>query len=164
MQRFPAMARSQTCSSPLECCSRTQLHECKCVGLGKMDTLPGIRNCCVDRCECTAAALLAQQALCLSHFIRGCYDQLDRIDARGWKKAPVDGELRVMRDVLEECSEQTLRVCLSERPLNNLERGQLLDILLWAGELYVVLRVPVALRFGAKSSGWETRPLTAKAV
>jgi hypothetical protein len=124
-----------------------------------MDTLLGNRNCCVDRCECAAAACLADQALCLSHFIRDCYDQLDRIDPRAQKKAAVEGELRGMRNALEECSEQALRICLSGRPLNNLERGRLLDILLRAGELYVLLRLPGCWRTTAERSVWQAGPL-----
>jgi len=43
---------------------------------------------------------------------------------------------------VEECSHQALRVSLRSQTLTNLERGQLLDLLLWAGELYVLLRRP----------------------
>lgn len=132
------------------------------MGVGKMDTLPGNRNCCVDRCECAAAAFLAEQALCLSHFIRGCYDQLDRLDPRGQKSPAVDREWRGMRNALEECSDQTLRICLSGRPLNNLERGRLLDILLWAGELYVLLSAPRGWRSSVERASGEARSLAAK--
>ena len=65
--------------------------------------------------------------------------------------------MRDVRTALAECSDQTLRICLSGKPLNNLERGRLLDILLWAGELYVLLRVP-----GGWRAGWQWRALTAK--
>jgi len=128
-----------------------------------MDTLLGSRNCCVDGCECAAAACLAEQALCLSHFIRGCYDQLQWFDTRRQRNAAVEGELRGMRDALEKCSEQTLRICLSCKPLNNLERGRLLDILLWAGEIYVLLRLPECRRATAEGPGWQARSLAAKA-
>jgi len=33
-------------------------------------------------------------------------------------------------------------VCLQHKHLSNLDRSRLLDILLWAGELQLVLRVP----------------------
>jgi len=69
-----------------------------------------------------------------------------------------------MREALEEYSEQTLRVCLSETPLDNLERGRLLDILLRAGELYILLRMPP--RSGGPLCDWNFRApaLAPKAV
>ena len=103
----------------------------------------------MGRCESAAVASLAEQALCLSHFLRHCYDQLDRLDARGRKRAFDKQELRDMRETLDAFSGQTLRVCLSGTPLDNLERGRLLDILLWAGELYILLRIP---RSGGRSA------------
>jgi hypothetical protein len=39
------------------------------------------------------------------------------------------------RSFVKECSIQTLRISLRSATLTNLERGRLLDILLWAGEL-----------------------------
>jgi hypothetical protein len=78
-----------------------------------------------------------------------------------------DRDLGWMRAALEECSEQTLRICLSGRPLSNLERGRLLDILLWSGELYVLLRLPGGFCPGVepfRDVSLEARALAAKAV
>jgi hypothetical protein len=47
-----------------------------------------------------------------------------------------------MRAFIEECSHKALEVSLQCENLTNLERGRLLDILLWAGELFLVLRAP----------------------
>jgi hypothetical protein len=47
-----------------------------------------------------------------------------------------------MRAFIEECSRKALDVSLHSNDLSNLERGRLLDILLWAGELFLLLRVP----------------------
>jgi len=47
-----------------------------------------------------------------------------------------------MRAFIEECSRKALDVSLHCKDLSNLERGRLLDILLWAGELFLLLRVP----------------------
>jgi hypothetical protein len=49
-----------------------------------------------------------------------------------------------MRAFIEECSRKALDVSLQSENLSNLQRGRLLDILLWAGELFVLLRAPRA--------------------
>lgn len=53
---------------------------------------------------------------------------------------PVD--LAYMREFVEECSRKALDVSLHSESLTNLQRGRLLDILLWAGELFLLLRAP----------------------
>jgi hypothetical protein len=98
------------------------------------------RNCQVDACGGAAVAALAQQDLCLMHFVSHCYGRLDRVDPRGRKTPPEAYDLPEMRSFVEECSNQTLEVCLRSSELTNLERAQLLDILLWAGELFLLLR------------------------
>jgi hypothetical protein len=47
-----------------------------------------------------------------------------------------------MRAFIEECSRKALEVSLHSENLTNLQRGRLLDILLWAGELFLLLRAP----------------------
>ena len=47
-----------------------------------------------------------------------------------------------MRAFIEECSRKALDVSLQSEDLSNLQRGRLLDILLWAGELFLLLRAP----------------------
>jgi hypothetical protein len=105
-----------------------------------MDTIRRERNCSVDCCEDAAVAFLAKQALCLNHFLTRCYEHLDRIDPRARKHPLLGGDQARARDFVEECSSQALSVCLQANSLSNLERGRLLDILLWAGELYAAVR------------------------
>jgi hypothetical protein len=47
-----------------------------------------------------------------------------------------------MRAFIEECSRKALDISLHSTELTNLDRGRLLDILLWAGELFLLLRAP----------------------
>jgi hypothetical protein len=115
--------------------------ECKCVG--QMDANVAERNCGEGACSGAAITTLDQQALCLNHFLLHCYAKLEAVDPRGQKfrEAPVD--LASMRAFIEECSRKALDISLqSEEDLTNLERGRLLDILLWAGELFLLLRAP----------------------
>ena len=94
----------------------------------------------MDNCEGAAVACLAEQALCLNHFVARCYDGLERIDTRGLNRPVQDAEEAQARNFVDECSNQALNVCLTSEKLSNLERGRLLDILLWAGELYAMVR------------------------
>lgn len=112
------------------------------MGLGAVDTMLGNRNCSVDSCKGTAVASLVEQDLCLNHFLALCYEKLDHVDPRGRRALPEKQEIVQMRAFVEECSHKTLEVCLRSSMLTNLERSRLLDILLWAGELFLLLRAP----------------------
>ena len=118
--------------------------------LGQVVTKLSDGNCSESACDCAAVTSLAvrrmesedQQALCLNHFLERCYAGLEAVDPRGQKfrENPVD--LPCMRAFVEECSRKALDVSLQSEELTNLERGRLLDILLWAGELFLLLRAP----------------------
>lgn len=110
--------------------------------VGPVDTKLAERNCCESACHSAAATSLGQQALCLNHFLLRCYAQLEAVDPRGQKSREQRVDLAAMRAFIEECSQKTLEVCLHRGNLSNLERARLLDILLWASELFFVLRAP----------------------
>jgi hypothetical protein len=96
----------------------------------------------MDDCGGAAITKLDGQALCLNHFLLRCYDRLERVDPRGRKFSVEPVDLSSMRAFIEECSRKALDISLQAENLNNLQRGRLLDILLWAGELFVLLRAP----------------------
>ncbi len=113
------------------------------MGLGGMDTMLASRNCRVASCSSAAITTLDHQALCLNHFLSRCYEKLGKLEPRGRKFSaaePVD--LTSMRVFIEECSRKALDISLHSQTLTNLQRGRLLDILLWAGELFLLLRAP----------------------
>src|SRR5580698_4976329 len=112
------------------------------IALGAISTMFDDKICAVDFCEGTAVASLAQQDFCLNHFIDLCYENLRRIDPRGQKMDRANLDLASLRAFIEECSRQALDVALHCDHIDNLQRGRLLDILLWAGELFLLLRVP----------------------
>jgi len=107
-----------------------------------MDTLRRKRNCGVGSCSGAAITSLDRQALCLNHFLHRCYEKLDGFDPRGRKFSDGPVDLAAMRAFVEECSRKALDVSLQSEDLSNLQRGRLLDILLWAGELFLLLRAP----------------------
>jgi hypothetical protein len=110
--------------------------------LGAISTMFEDKICAVDFCEGAAVASLAQQDFCLNHFIDLCYENLQRIDPRGQKAGRLPLDLPSLRSFVEECSARTLHVALHCEDISNLQRGRLLDILLWAGKLFLLLRVP----------------------
>jgi len=110
--------------------------------LGAISTMLEDKICAVDFCEGAAVASLAQQDFCLNHFIDLCYENLQRIDPRAQKIGRLPLELPALRAFIEECSRRALDVALHCEDINNLQRGRLLDILLWAGELFLLLRAP----------------------
>jgi len=112
------------------------------MGLGQVDTKHGKRNCKVGSCGSAAITSLDHQALCVNHFLQRCYEKLDRVDPRGRKFTAEPVDLAAMRAFIEECSRKALDVSLQSQNLSNLQRGRLLDILLWAGELFLLLRIP----------------------
>jgi hypothetical protein len=107
-----------------------------------MDTMVGKRNCRMGSCGSAAITTLDRQALCLNHFLLRCYEKLEGLDPRGRKFSVEPVDLASMRAFVEECSRKALDVSLQSKNLSNLQRGRLLDILLWAGELFVLLRAP----------------------
>ena len=107
-----------------------------------MLTMSEDKICAVDFCEGAALASLAQQDFCLNHFIELCYENLQRIDPRGQKMGRANLDLASLRAFIEECSRRALDVALHYDDISNLQRGRLLDILLWAGELFLLLRAP----------------------
>ena len=111
-------------------------------GLGQMDTMLLQRNCSEDACGGAAIISLDQQTFCLNHFLLRCYERLEVLDPRNRNYQARAANLAEMRAFIEECSRKALDVSLHHEELSNLERGRLLDILLWAGELFLLLRAP----------------------
>src|SRR5258708_3822851 len=76
---------------------------------------------------------------------------------RNFSADPVD--VISMRAFIDECSRKALDVSLQSEDLSNLHRGRLLDILLWAGELFLLLRAPrLALAESIDSSEGQLAP------
>jgi hypothetical protein len=114
-------------------------------GGGSVDTKLADRNCSDGACHSAAATSLDQQALCLTHFLLRCYARLEAVDPRGQKSREERVDLAAMRAFIDECSQRALEVSLHYENLTNLERARLLDILLWASELFLILRAPRVL-------------------
>jgi hypothetical protein len=93
------------------------------------------KRCVANGCGDAAVTSFWQQDLCLNHFVSRCYEDLDRLDPRGRRSGESHAERRALKAFVEECSRRALEVSLSCQNIDNLQRGRLLDILLWAGEM-----------------------------
>jgi len=100
------------------------------------------RKCEMGSCGSAAVTTLDHQAFCLNHFLLRCYAELEGLDPRGRQFSSETVDLHCMRAFIEECSRKALEISLQSENLTNLQRGRLLDILLWAGELFLLLRAP----------------------
>jgi hypothetical protein len=102
----------------------------------------GKRKCKMGSCSSAAVTTLDHQAFCLNHFLLRCYEKLEGLDPRGRTFNSETVDLVSMRAFIEECSRKALDISLQSENLTNLQRGRLLDILLWAGELFLLFRAP----------------------
>src|SRR6266849_37629 len=129
--------------------------------LGQMNTKLLELTCSENACASDAITSLDRHALCLNHFLLRCYAELEAVDPRSQKflEEPVD--LPSMRAFIEECSQKALEISLQSENLSNLERGRLLDILLWSGELFVLLRAPRITFADSTPSGDSSKPARA---
>jgi hypothetical protein len=122
-----------------------------------MDPKVGKRSYWVGSCGSAAIITLDDQSLCLNHFLLRCYARLDGLDPRGRKFSTEPIDVISMRAFIEECSRKALDVSLQSQNLSNLQRGRLLDILLWAAELFLLLRAP-RLTLAQSIASSEGRP------
>lgn len=74
------------------------------------------------------------------------------MDPRGRKFRRETANTAAMRLFVEECSHKALEASFRCESLTNLQRGRLLDILLWAGELFLLLRTQEGSSADAQTS------------
>jgi hypothetical protein len=110
--------------------------------MGAMGPMSRERNCSTISCGGSSVISLDQQDFCLNHFLHHCYQRLEAVDPRNRRASSGHVNLAALRGFVEECSRKALDISLHSENLTNLQRGRLLDILLWAGELFVLLRAP----------------------
>jgi hypothetical protein len=93
------------------------------------------RKCSLEACSGLVVTSFSQQDLCLDHFLSRCYEDLDYFEVK-CRGAQLDrGGSARLKAFVAECSSRALEVSLQCHHLDNLQRGRLWDILLWAGEL-----------------------------
>lgn len=133
-------------------------HEFRIHNLGAMDTMPRERSCTLDSCKGAAVAILDEQNLCLNHFFTYCYEHLEQFDPRSRRSSDEAVDAPGKRRFVEECSRAALDLSFRCETLTNLQRARLLDIMLWAGELFLLLRAPGSEKAGDRNSSASPFP------
>ena len=97
-------------------------------------------KCAAEACPEAPVASLDERDVCRTHFLAGAYRHLEFISGRFRSRNSTLSKGKWRADFLEECMREATNIACAAEVLNNLERAQLLDILLWASELYGRLR------------------------
>jgi hypothetical protein len=122
-----------------------------------------VTTCAVGGCQCSPAAALEGQTLCRAHFIAQCYARLDHFEAVRKSTGLQLSDTDAVRRFIHECSRAADEIEHQARDLDNLERAQLVHIILSASELGRYLRrsprkaVSIAVRLTSERLGgsWE---------
>ena len=122
-----------------------------------------VDHCTAQGCPETAAVVLEEHPVCQKHFLSSAYSRLETISTQiqrpEFHKVEADGAA----GFLEECMRLAAEIaCFATAP-GNLERAQVLDVMLWASELHGRLRrggrfpakVPILLRSTSEDRPWE---------
>src|SRR6202047_1867138 len=125
-------------------------------------------KCAADACPEASVASLDEREVCRTHFLTGAYRHLEVISGQIQAPAFHTQQGEAASHFLEECMREATNIACAPELLNNLERAQLLDILLWASELYVRLRrgprvrasIPILVRSEDAQKPWEEKTET----
>jgi PilZ domain-containing protein len=125
-------------------------------------------RCSVAGCDKAAACSLGTRAFCRPHFLSTCYQELEQCSEQIKWRPLTDAAAESLAEFLAQCTSQTTLLALHASDLSNLERAQLLDLLLWGAELSRCLRrsarVPraVAVRLRCEEPGrvWDEETKT----
>jgi len=102
---------------------------------GHSDSLAVIRKIIrCDECSPRQAAVCSVELrfFCVNHFVAYCYQRLEESEKA--LSGRESGES--VRSFLRECATQAAKLLLIRRELQNVDRARLLDIILWANELF----------------------------
>jgi hypothetical protein len=113
-------------------------------------------------------ASLDEREVCRTHFLAGAYRQLESITVQIQEPEFHSQQGEVASHLLEQCMREATNIACAAEVLNNLERAQLLDILLWASDLYGRLRrgarvracIPILVRSEDADKPWEEKTET----
>jgi hypothetical protein len=125
-------------------------------------------RCAADGCAQAAVAALDERRVCRTHFLAGAYRHLESIAAQIQESHFHSRHGELASRFLEQCMREVTNIACARESLGNLERAQLLDILLWASELYGRLRrgprvrasIPILVRSEDPQKPWEEKAET----
>jgi PilZ domain len=125
-------------------------------------------KCAAEACGEAPVASLDEHEVCRAHFLAGAYRHLESISAQISEPHFHSQHGELASRFLEQCMREATNIACAAELLNNLERAQILDILLWASELYVRLRrgprvrvsIPILVRSEDAQKPWEEKTET----
>jgi hypothetical protein len=127
------------------------------------------QQCSAAGCDKAAAGFLDTRGFCREHLIATCYARIEECAQRITSKEGLSETLTpVMGRNLAEIADQATKLSLSAEDLTNLERAQLMDIVLSVAHLSSRLRrsprklaaVPVRLCYEGPGAVWEEETAT----
>ena len=123
-------------------------------------------KCSSEGCSDEVVASVENLGLCRKHFLANAYRQLESISAQIHDPRFHDTHGEPVARFLEECMRHAADIACAPAPPSNLERAQVLDVLLWASELHgrlrrsPRLRARVAVKLRSEAQQWEERAET----
>ncbi len=126
------------------------------------------KPCAANRCAEAAVASFDDRAVCRAHFLSSAYGHLESIASQIHEPDFHENHDESAARCLEQCMREATNIACGAEPPGNLERAQLLDILLWASELYGCLRrgprvrarIPIRVRSEDSEGPWEEKTET----
>ena len=127
------------------------------------------RQCSAADCNRTAVSSFHAQALCREHFVATCYAQIEECAQHLSSKDRLSERYtQVASRNLSDIADQAVNLGLSTDDLTNLERAQLMDIILSVAHLSGRLRrsprmrtsIPVRLSYEGLGHAWEEETAT----
>jgi len=125
-------------------------------------------NCSAEGCSDTRVATVEGRSYCRKHFLSSAYRYLESISSQILQAQFHESHADAAGKFLEDCMRHAADIACEPVPPGNLERAQVLDILLWASELHGKLRrgprvaasMAILLRCEIPDQSWEERTET----
>lgn len=125
-------------------------------------------GCSEVRCAESATTLLDGRPMCRKHFLAHAYRYLASVDAQIADAEFHEGRGELAGRLLEEYMRHAADIACAPVAPGNLERAQVLDVLLWASELHgrlrrsprVRARIPILVRCESLDKPWEEKTET----
>ena len=125
-------------------------------------------RCVEPECAEAAIASVGERSLCGKHFIAHCYRRLEAVSMQFREPGFHENQSEAVGHFFEECMRGAADIACAPVTPPNLEKAQVVDILLWASELHgrlrrsprVSARIPVLLRSEVPGQPWEEKTET----
>jgi hypothetical protein len=118
-------------------------------------------KCSADGCSDEVVASVENRSVCRKHFLVDAYRQLESISAQIQEPRFHESHGEAAGRFLEDCMRHAADIACASVPPSNLERAQVLDVLLWASELHGRLRrsprvrARMAVKLCSEAQRWE---------